>query len=226
MRRTREGAVSRMRVGHQQHVRIEPWPQVPVQLLLGHRGAPGDEIQRLPGAVARHQDADVLMRDAARGRHAATPARRPVQRARPFLRLQQEHLVGLGNAGQALGPVVFGQIKKAVAPSKAGVAVHADRIGGRAHAFRIEHLVQVIEPFGAVAQARQRCAAERGKRPFAGAAAVALDAAVLAMPVGIARLASRTARPGPGLRQRSTDALEADRRTQGGLHVRALARRQ
>lgn len=62
-------------------------------------------------------------------------------------------------------------VEKAVAPAKTGIPVHA-----AVHAARIEHLLEVIEPFGAVAQPGQRHAAQGAAGALAGSAAVALQA--------------------------------------------------
>src|SRR5690606_27406542 len=143
------------------------------QLGFFQRAAPGDGIDGLAAAVARHQDAvEVVrkdMRHRAQGRLAAALARLSVELARTLLRFEQKGFVGLDNACQLLRPVVFDPVEKTVTPAKRRVAVNADVLGGTAHRARIEQLCQVIEPLSFEPEPRQR----RSGQVIEGASALA-----------------------------------------------------
>ena len=81
-------------------------------------------LLRRTRSPARHQDAVEIARDTAPARSAAALARWARQLARSLLRLEQEHLVGLKDAVQALRAVVLDLRQETVAPAKGCIAVH------------------------------------------------------------------------------------------------------
>jgi len=112
-------------------LRIELWQQMLDQLGHPQGAAAGHGVDGSTAAVARHQDAVEMMRNPAQGGPATTLARFPIELACPLLRFEQEHLVGLDDADQALGQFVLDPVEKAMAPAKRGVRVHADALGRR-----------------------------------------------------------------------------------------------
>ena len=164
--------------------------------------------------VARDQHADVFAVDAAPAGHAAALAWRTVQLARALLRFEQEQFVGFGDAGQGWRTVVLGQVQEAVAPAEAGVAVHPERIGAFAHRPAVEHMFQVVQPFDTVAQPGQGRAAQGAEGASTGAAAVALQAADMAVPMNAPSAAIRTGGNAPVFLDRCTDAIQPDSRLQ------------
>jgi len=128
-----EGPVSRICISHQQRLRIELRQQVLRQLDYRHCAAASDGIDRLAAAVARDQDAVELASYATPPCASAPFARRPVELARTFLRFEQEHFVGLDNAGEALWPIQLGPAQEAVTPAKCSVAMHVEALGRLAY---------------------------------------------------------------------------------------------
>ena len=69
---SRKSRIGRMAIGHQQYIAVQHRQQVLVQLRLAQRALAGDEVERLAGAVARDQNADLLMGNTTQTR-VATP---------------------------------------------------------------------------------------------------------------------------------------------------------
>jgi hypothetical protein len=177
----------------------------------------------VPPPRSRDQDAHVFAADAPAFGHAAPSAWWAPERARPFLRFEQEHFVRFGNTGQGIGPIMFCQQQKTVAPAKTGVAVHADLVRRGAHGAAVEHAAQVVEPFAAVTQPRQGRATQGVEGAPALAATIALDAPVAAVAVAVPAAAGGTAGRRPRVIDGRADPVEPDRRPQKLEQLFALA---
>jgi hypothetical protein len=140
-----------------------------------------------------------------------------------LLRFEQERFVRLDDAEQALGPVVLDPVKKAMAPAKGRVGVHADPPGRSTDGAGIGYRIQIIEPPAFVPQSRQRCAAQLIEGATACATAKALRVVSMTMPVATLAAAVRTA---PALRPALADEgdhpVEPGCRMQRGEHLLAL----
>ncbi len=104
-----KGAIGGMAVGDQQNVLVDEAWQAGMQLRCRQRSFSRDEIEGLPRAVARHQDADLLIGNAALAGMAAPAARRTCQMPRALFRFEHIQFVRFGDAMQAMRPVRFCQ---------------------------------------------------------------------------------------------------------------------
>ena len=116
------------------------------------------------------------------------------------MRFQHIGFVGFDDTSQLQRTFVHRAGNKSVAPAKAGGAVHVDLVGDIAHSARFKQTLQKRKPLFLLAQARQRCSAERIVGPRAMAAAEPLQAAGAAATMRSLTPATRTRRDAGGSR--------------------------
>ena len=105
--------------------------------------------------------------------------------ARTFFRFEQERFIGFRYPGQMFWRRVPEARQKTMAPEETGVAMDADDVGGLAYARCVKHTIEVIEPAWTLPlpQPGQRRARQRIEGLAATAAAVALQAMRIAVPI-------------------------------------------
>ncbi|MNG27142.1 hypothetical protein D3C84_1122280 [compost metagenome] len=84
-----EGPIGRMAIGNQQHILVDEGQQTVMQLRLRQRPFACDEVEGLTRTVARHQDADLFIGNAALVGMAATAACRTRHVSGSLFRFQQ-----------------------------------------------------------------------------------------------------------------------------------------
>src|SRR5450830_858320 len=112
-----------------------------------------------------------------------TLARRALQMPCSLFRLQQIHLIGFGDAMQAVWAIGFRQRQKTMAPAETGVAVYAQLLRGLAYRIRVQQAIGIVQPQGFMAQMRQRRSRQRIEGLATRYAAVALQIVGMTVPM-------------------------------------------
>ena len=155
-----------------------------------------DGVERGAGAVASHDDGNLLGREAALGGFAAAATRWSGKTAPPTLeRLENEGLIGFDDARKALGFVELESGEKPMPPPEGGARVDLATLGRLGQALPFDQGSRLIEPAILLVQAGHRSAGERIESLAAFDAAIARQTSRFAPRAGSERAAARTSPP-------------------------------